>query len=153
MSEELNRRRRERYASDPVYRARVVAGVRKSYRRRHAGDKFQSCLSAVSGIDSHRHGAHRAAAPSYRVAWTLTVTELAAAIGRNAQVVARWVAAGRFPAPKFETRVDGHAGPRVYTAVQAKAIARVMAEHQAATPYYREDHLKTKSRLFEAMEV
>ena len=80
---------------------------------------------------------------------TFTVKELAVALGRRPEVVHRWGREELFPQPLIEAE-----GMRenVYTLDEARALVRVMGEHQEETSYYRSDHVETRARLFEELE-
>ncbi len=146
---ERNARRRERYASDPTYKAQVNKTNRGSYRRVSPVTPH----TALRGSDLSAQGTTRKVQTpaGEQKMKTFSVEEMATVLGGYHTVVLyRWIRAERFPKPTLATVPDGMASQMVYCFNDARVLARVMAEHQREKAYFHSSDFETVAKLFEA---
>jgi len=153
---ERNAARRARYHSDQTYRMNAIQQVRESARRarEEAGvdgraEAYASNLANLASFGQVRqvHLGDNA----WMAMLALTWGEFSTALGRNAQVIKRWVRAGMMPGPAVEARNARNRREPVYMLDEARALITVLAAHFQHSHYYREDHQDTRTRLFTAI--
>jgi hypothetical protein len=84
---------------------------------------------------------------------TVTNDELAQALGRDPQVLYRWMGKDMLPRPVFEARNDRNRLQAVFTLDEANAIVNVFGEHQETSLYFRSTHTETIRRLNQAVAL
>lgn len=153
-----NSRRRARYHSDEEYRQAAIQSVRDAYRSRLGGDGKDvcndDCRTRLASVPDH--GSEMLVVCPGRTPFTIlafTVTDLAALLQRNVQVLYRWMKAGIFPYPTLHV-VANTPGPvqRVYCREEIEAIMHVFGAHQQLSQYYRNAHTETREGLFQAVK-
>ena len=151
-AEERNRRRRERYGSDPEYRKKAIESTRSGYRSRNVLVDGTTCLENLPKL--RYLGTDRTVLVGLEKVrlTTFSIKEIADAINRRPEIIGRWIKKGMFPAPEMEVVNASGEGVvknvRVYPFEQAKYLVTIMGGHQKDTPYYRLDHDTTRDLLF-----
>lgn len=84
---------------------------------------------------------------------TFTLDELATALGRNTQVLYRWLSDDMFPAPLYEALNARNRWQGVYTEDEVRALLQVFGKHQESSQYYRSFHEDTRRGLNEAVKA
>jgi hypothetical protein len=153
-----NARRRARYKSNKDYREQAIAQVRESYRQGRLRDglsvRQDDCRENIPLLT--KIGQDRPARVDGEVLsrhLTFTIDELAVALGRNTQVVYRWVSSGLMPGPVFEARNSRDRWQHVYVEGEVRALLEVIGAHQATSQYYRARHSETRDRVMQSMRA
>lgn len=154
--EERNASRRDRYQSDPAYRDQIIQQVRESYRKQREEQgltvRNEDCRENL-GLLPEIARLREVFLPDGRTdkRLTLTADEVADAMGRNTQVLYRWMNGEMFPRPLFQ--VIGHRGRKqgIYLIEEVEALINVFGQHQEGSQYYRNYHTETRDRLFGAV--
>jgi hypothetical protein len=114
--------RREKYQSDPAYRARVIERERERYRE-------------VTGHEPRGFGQDAGRAKEFATGkkmWTeddaiitvatLSVDEMARFLGTTSKILSEWIRTEKFPEPNKRSKC----GKRVFTIREANALAEVL---------------------------
>lgn len=142
-----NVERRQRYANDPDYRDQVMRSTRDRYRRKHG----LVARGGVNHFDLRRIGRYCerhdvwVGSQFLESRLVMTIKNLALIIGRKPDVVRRWIDQYMLPPPVGMIRHDrkGHGQVPVYFLEEVREIVHTMRDHQAETPYFRQDHTDT----------
>jgi predicted DNA-binding transcriptional regulator AlpA len=136
----------EKYQKDPAFRDKFRDMMRRKYREEHP-EKLRDCsktnpldfgmtrdlCTPVAGVTSRK--------------MSLSTAEIAQAMGYHTVVLYGWMAKGFFPRPPH--KVVG-SKTTVFSLPQAKAILKVMGEHQKKCQFLREQDREVIERLNEA---
>ena len=147
-----NAKRRQKYAEDKDHREALIAKEREKYRksREEQGQSVRSedCrenIGALKHLGALRVARFPDGSEVYRD--TVTLEEFGKAIGRDVQVLYRWMGEEMFPRPTLVSRI-GNRDQAVFTDAEATALLGVFGEHQERSQYYRNYHTETRDRLF-----
>lgn len=140
-----NERRARRRATDSAYREKVKSSNRASYRRRSKCQQ-RNCRDNIPKL--HEFGSFRIVVidGARRRLLTLSVPELAKALGYHPVVFNRWQKEGKFPPPAVSAS-DG----KVYTRDQARRLLTIISEHQDRKLYFNKSDAQVIRQLFKAM--
>ena len=142
-NQQLNTRRRNRYADDPEYRAYIMEDRRTRYRNSR-GVNIRDCGKTLSQVQSE---AIIRDLDGYGPTLCLSTAQLAGLMDYHYITVSRWQNAEIFPRPNLKLARGKHS---MFSVRQANLITKIMAEHQKTHQYlYAKDHT-TISRLFTA---
>ena len=152
--EARNKRRRDRYAKDPNYRATVKSSNRSQYGKRAGVVPRVSCAESIPQLANF--GRVRAIMRGRQKVdcVTFTVQEIAKAMGYHPWVVYRWQGREQFPKPAvlLHGHNKGIPGSYVFTHPQATRLLSVLADHQAVKMHFQQTDLDTIARLRAAMK-
>lgn len=154
--EEQNRKRRERYRNDPVYRTHVSTASRESYRASHKVVRKY----AVQETDLQRLGTLRDMVPDApgnkrRRMVTFNAAEMSEALGGYHTVVFyRWVRTGKFPPPRHDAYAQlGRKNViKVYTLPEAQKLVSIFRRQQEQKTYFYASDSATVARLFAVLD-
>lgn len=154
---ERNAGRRARYRADSEYRDNAIRQVRASYSRSReaAGlpvrqDDCRENLPLLADIGQVR--LVRGVGGNDTRGLCLTTDEMAKALGRNTQVVYRWITEGMLPGPVLVALNGRNRWQAVYNETEVRALLQVFGEHQQRSQYYKQFHVETRDRLFAAVQ-
>jgi hypothetical protein len=146
-----NKQRKQRYQSDPTYRAHVREANRRSYRNR----AIVSNPVVVTASDVSAHGQTRPTlteAESYSPALCFTVEELGMVLGGlDPSTLYRWITRNILPYPQRTALVHGQP-VGVYTLAQVKSVAVILRDHYSKKAYLRKSDSDTITKLFAAVK-
>jgi hypothetical protein len=152
---ERNAKRRAQYHADDALKQRIIQTVRAGHRKRQedAGvpvrnDDCRERISQLAKIACTR-------SVDLGETWVrmpcLTIEELGRAIGRNTQVLYRWINADMFPGPALPALNEHNRTQVVYSVGEVTALLEVFGAHQERSQYYKEKHTETRRALFDAV--
>lgn len=159
-----NKKRKERYNSDPQYKQARLEKAREDYRN-EKGVVLDSCLDRIREIRSYGSSREvRVNDGPVQVRFCLTTQELGEIIGgHKASVMYRWQGKGLLPKPIAKGRVfystTGRGGDYwlndqpVYLEEEVAAIMQPLGEHQRNFRYYRTSDTETVAAIFDAVEA
>lgn len=151
-----NAKRRQKYAEDKEHREALIAREREKYRktREEQGQSVRSedCRENIGAL-KHLGALRVARFPDGSEVYTntLTLEEFGKAIGRDVQVLYRWMGEEMFPRPTLLSRI-GNRDQAVFTETETTALLGVFGEHQERSQYYRNYHEETRQRLFQVAQ-
>lgn len=136
----------EKYQKDPAFRDKFKGMMRQKYRDGHP-EKIRDC-SKANPLDFGMVRYLRApdGVPSRKM--SLSTGEMAEAMGYHTVVLYGWMSKGLFPRPPH--KVMGSKAT-VFTGAQARAILKVMGQHQRECQFLREQDTDVIRRLHEAV--
>lgn len=147
--ENHNRSRREKYASDAAYAARIRVASKEYYAIKSPkqpsllangllkpGIVKEICLASSPAI-----------AVSSRECYTLPGA--AKALGRTELTFKRWIREALIPEPIYQEATNGY---RIYTAEEVRAMGEILAAHEEESRYYTSRHGALREQLFEMVE-
>ena len=138
---ERNKRRRNKYAQDREYRAKVNQNNRDNYR---AKTNFYQNM-AISPEQISSLGTKRNIDDGRKLI-TFNVDQISLILGGYHKIVVyRWINNGKFPEPPHKS-VDAPY-EKVFTLHEAKKLARIFLKHQKYNAYLRSDHTETINEL------
>lgn len=144
-----NERRRLKYSQDPEYRTRLIKSTREGYRKKHGTlEKPSSCLVNLEDLGAFGTTRKVTVAGVERRRLTFTTGELANALRRRVEILYRWMRNDMLPVPVHTSSELQNQHGQVYSYQEVRAIVQVLGEHQEQTPYYRQDHVETRKRLY-----
>lgn len=149
--EERNKRRRERYHSDPNYREQRRQQARESYRRRNSARVDEDCrenLGRLKEVGEYRT-VQLAPGAEEQVLLTFNTKELAGLLNRNTNILYRWQSSGVLPKPVVPNRDFG--GIPVFTEPEVRALMEVFGNHQQVTQYLRAKDKTTIRAFYDAL--
>jgi DNA-binding transcriptional MerR regulator len=129
-ADELNKKRRDRYANDPEYRKKIQdsnARTRKVRRKKRQEEKKAREKAKLTNVDKRPW---RSVTATVEVdgeqveAQVFTIGALAKALGCSVQVIRLWESKGIIP----ETPLRGSGGDRLYTAEFIEMVAEVLEQ-------------------------
>lgn len=138
-----NARRRERYATDPAYRERILNYERQ---KRHT-EPFDcrtnletlASFGVVRPVDGGAEGL------------TFTIEEAAKVLGRTPKSLYKYFSKNLFPRPPHTVKGPSGLDQEAYTEKEMVRLINVFGQHQSETPYYGVYHEETKKALFDAL--
>jgi hypothetical protein len=138
-----NKRRREKYITDPAFRDATKTKRREGYERK--SESLPNCMENLSSVNS----SGTMVAVSYKnsplvIGRVFTKTDVSKLLNRQPQVFFRWLSKNIFPDPVL---ADGK-GQIYYSDQEVREFVKIMSEQQDATPHYRTDHDSVRKRLF-----
>ena len=140
------------YASDPEYREFIKGASRASYRK-HAGMELRNLRNASDFFDQLPVlGSHRLirGADTKRPRLTFSLREMATALGGyHPNVLRQWCREEKFPRPTMQAFCRGR--ELVYSLDQARALMKIMGEHQQEKAYLSADDKAVIAALFAVM--
>lgn len=160
---ERDRRRKARYATDPEYSDLQRERSRAAYRAKTGVELFDPRLNLdkmekfgkVREVEMP-HGTTRR--------WVMTKAEVAEVFGKSLKLFYAWVQDNRFPEAvlfaieypitRDYAKAKGVKVPqrmRVYTSDEVIAAIKALGEHLSKVSYYRADHERERTALFEAV--
>jgi hypothetical protein len=146
-----NTRRRERYATDPAYRERILLHERS----KRSSEPFD-CRTNLTGLQAI--GAFRAydevvvkGEIKGKAGITFTIDEAAKALGRTPKSLYKYFSKSLFPRPPHKVKGPSGLEQEAYTEDEMIRLIHVFGQHQAETPYYGVYHTDTTKALFEAL--
>lgn len=85
------------------------------------------------------------------------IVALAKVLQRGNKIIYRWIAEGRFPAPRWtiagsdaeKHKSEMNPKGKYYTVAEVEVLAKVMGRHQTKFAYYQAHHTETREELFE----
>lgn len=156
-----NARRRERYASDQAYREKAIKQVRETYRRTREAEgasvRQEDCrenlpkLFELGRVRTIRVSGQQVKDNAPKKL-TFTLEELAKTLGRNTQVLYRWLSDDMIPAPLYEALNERNRWQGVYTEDEVTAIVQIFGKHQEISQYYRTFHENTRNSIHSAVK-
>ncbi|MFP3433580.1 hypothetical protein SB781_27750 [Paraburkholderia sp. SIMBA_061] len=154
-----NKRRRERYQNDPAYRAEVLQRARQTQfeSRRASGFEVregEDCRRNLPMLDAlaKKRGIEQNGV-TIGSAKMITSDQLAQVLGRDLQVLYRWMHGGMLPRPLVEARNERNRLQSYYTLDEARAIVTFFGEHQQTSLYFRSTHIDTILRIKQAVAL
>jgi hypothetical protein len=145
----MNTSRRDKYANDPEYRARILARAErqrtqkaKAEGRSPSVSKYNAKLRdyVLSGLFA-RHGKERTEVATGKTQYTLTALEMSAVLGRSPELFSSWLKRGYIPRPV--TKAKSGRGPAFYcySVPEAKKILlAILSIICGQTGHLREHH-------------
>lgn len=147
-----NTRRRERYASDPAYRERIL----QTERSKRSTEPFdcRSNLKTLSEIGAFRAYDENVVNGEVKgkAGITFTIDEAAKALGRTPKSLYKYFSKSLFPRPPHKVKGPSGLEQEAYTEAEMIRLINVFGAHQAETPYYGVYHTATTQALFEALD-
>lgn len=143
-----NKERRERYATDPVYRQEAIEAARR-YARSRRNICREDCSKNLANLSKFGTRCPVIVAGKQRRMFTFTVVQLAKVLERHPKIIERWIRNKMLRAPIFKTTND----MLVYTLDEVKAIVIVYSDHQKEVAYYRKSHEHTRLRMHKSITM
>jgi len=150
-----NEARRERYHADPEVRQALIQAARTTYRNRREemgqqvrADDCRNNIPLLAQIGQIRS---MTGVLQGKDMLTFTLDELAKAMGRNPQVLHRWINTDLFPTTAFEGYGVDNRLRRVYIAEEAINLLGAFGKHLETRQYFKEFHTDTKEAMFAAV--
>jgi hypothetical protein len=144
-----NKRRRNRYATDKLYRERVHRWGRTSYQKR-SKPKLRNSGANLAKLNQIGSLRIVSANGNRKRVITFSNAELATLLGYHPIVIRRWHTDRRFPRPSLRAKRSKNVFG-VYTKNQAEELLKIMSEHQKKKLYLQKSDAETIAKLFKAV--